>query len=242
VAGWLYFAGIATLVAWLGQQAWFARPTQLPEPGPEANPAAAYLAPLIALIGTTMVTRVFTGAFDAFYPLRVLAVGVVLLLFRRRIAELGWRGSAWAAWPGALIFAGWMTLEPASTESAVPGGLAALPAWAAAGWLAFRAIGSSLTVPLAEELAFRGYLLRKLTAADFETVRDGRFSLGALVVSSLVFGAMHGRFLAGTLAGVALALTFGRRGRLADAIVAHGTANALIAVYVLTTGHWSVWD
>ena len=53
---------------------------------------------------------------------------------------------------------------------------------------------------------------------------------------------MHGRFVAGTLAGVALALTFGRRGQLADAIVAHGTANGLIAVYVLTTGHWSVWD
>ena len=57
-----------------------------------------------------------------------------------------------------------------------------------------------------------------------------------------MFGMMHGRFLAGTLAGVALALTLSRRGRLADAVVAHGTANALIAVYVLTTHQWSLWD
>jgi membrane protease YdiL (CAAX protease family) len=57
-----------------------------------------------------------------------------------------------------------------------------------------------------------------------------------------MFGAMHGRFLAGTLAGVALGLTLARRGRLADAVVAHGTANALIAAYALSTQQWSVWD
>jgi CAAX prenyl protease-like protein len=167
---------------------------------------------------------------------------VVLAIYRHHIAELGWRGSAWAALPGALIFFGWMALEPARAESAIPTGLAQLPGWAAVGWLAFRVVGSSMTVPLAEELAFRGYVIRKLTSSDFEAVPNGRSSAIALIVSSLMFGAMHGRFLAGTLAGVALALTVTRRGRLADAVVAHGTANALIAGYVLATQRWSLWD
>jgi CAAX prenyl protease-like protein len=189
-----------------------------------------------------MITRIFTTDFDLLYPLRAILVGAVLLLYRRRIAELGWRGSSWAAGPGLLIFLGWMALEPPPAQSAIASGLAQLPGWAAVAWLAFRAIGSSLTVPLAEELAFRGYVIRKLTSSDFQAVPDGRASVLALVVSSLMFGLMHGRFLAGTLAGVALALTLYRRGRLADAVVAHGTANALIAVYALSTQQWSVWD
>ena len=243
VAGWLYFAAIAAGVVALSQRPWFAKDQgESPSMETASNPAAPYLVPLLVLLATAMITRIFTGDFDTLYPLRALFVGAVLVAYRSRIAELGWRGSAWAALPGALIFLGWMALEPAPARSAIASGLARLPGWAATGWLAFRVIGSSLTVPLAEELAFRGYVIRKLTSANFETVPDGRSSLLALLLSSLMFGMMHGRFLAGTLAGVALALTLSRRGRLADAVVAHGTANALIAVYVLTTHQWSLWD
>ena len=243
VAGWLYFAAIAAGIVLLSQQSWFAKDRQESPVGSDApNPAAPYLLPMLVLLATAMITRIFTDDFDLLYPLRAVLVGAVLLLYRHRIAELGWRGSAWAALPGALIFFGWMALEPEPAQSAIPTGLAQLPGWAAVGWLAFRAVGSSLTVPLAEELAFRGYVIRKLTSSNFEAVPDGRASLLALILSSLMFGLMHGRFLAGTLAGVALALTLSRRGRLADAVVAHGTANALIAVYALSTQRWSVWD
>jgi exosortase E/protease (VPEID-CTERM system) len=243
VAGWLYFAAIAAGIVALSQRPWFANVQERgPKREPAMNPAAPYLVPLMVLVATAMVARIFAGSFESLYPLRIIAVAAVLSLYRNRVATLGWRGSAWATGPGALIFFLWMALEPPPSPSSIPGGLALLPGWAAAGWLAFRALGSSLTVPLAEELAFRGYLVRKLTAADFETVSDGRFSLFAVIASSLAFGAMHGRFLAGTLAGVALAITFRRRGQLADAVVAHGTANALIAVYVLSTNRWSVWN
>jgi len=243
VAGWLYFAAIAAGIVLLSQQRWFAKDgRETPAVAGAKNPAAPYLLPMLVLLATAMVTRIFTDAFDLLYPLRAVLVGAVLLLYRNRIAELGWRGSTWAALPGILIFLGWMALEPAPAQSAIASGLAQLPGWAAVGWLVFRAVGSSLTVPLAEELAFRGYVIRKLTSSDFETVADGRASLLALVLSSLMFGLMHGRFLAGTLAGVALALTLARRGRLADAVVAHGTANALIAAYALSTQQWSVWD
>ena len=32
-----------------------------------------------------------------------------------------------------------------------------------------------------------------------------------------------------------------RRGRISDAIVAHGVTNALLAAYVLIFGHWAFW-
>ena len=62
-----------------------------------------------------------------------------------------------------------------------------------------------------------------------------------MVVSSVLFGAMHQRFVAGTLAGLLLAIAYRRRGRLGDAILAHATANGLIAATVLFGGRWSLW-
>ena len=46
-------------------------------------------------------------------------------------------------------------------------GLARLSAGWATAWLIFRIVGAAVTVPLAEQLAFRGYLLRRLQSADW---------------------------------------------------------------------------
>jgi CAAX prenyl protease-like protein len=124
---------------------------------------------------------------------------------------------------------------------ALPDTLAGLPRVEAAGWLFCRVLGSVVTVPMAEELAFRGFLSRRLIAADFQDVSPGRLTGLSFLGSSLAFGLLHQRWVAGTLAGMLFALAYARRGRLADAVLAHATANALIAAWVLVTGDWSVW-
>jgi CAAX prenyl protease-like protein len=105
-----------------------------------------------------------------------------------------------------------------------------------------RAIGSIVAVPIAEELAFRGYLTRRFIADDFEQVPLGAFTWYSLILSSLLFGLLHGRWLAGTLAGVLFAVALYRRGRMLDAIIAHATANALVTMYVLYTQNWAAWS
>jgi CAAX prenyl protease-like protein len=120
--------------------------------------------------------------------------------------------------------------------------LASLPGGWAAGWLAFRVVGAVLTVPLAEELAFRGYLARRLMAADFQDVPLGRFSWSSFLLSSALFGALHGAWLAGTLVGMLYAAALARRGFLMDAILAHAATNGLLAAYVLVTRDWSLWS
>jgi CAAX prenyl protease-like protein len=96
-------------------------------------------------------------------------------------------------------------------------------------------------VPLSEELAFRGYLLRRIVRDDFWDVDLSAAARRpvAVIVSSLVFGLLHGAFIAGTLAGVAYALVLRHRGRLGDAILAHAVTNALVVGYTLLTGDWS---
>jgi CAAX prenyl protease-like protein len=125
--------------------------------------------------------------------------------------------------------------------SPIPTSLAEIPAGLAAVWLLFRVLGSVITVPIAEELAFRGYLLRRLIAADFDEPSTLRFTWLSFVLSSLLFGALHGRWLAGTVAGMFYAWALYRRGRVDDAILAHALTNALIAAEVLILGQWELW-
>jgi exosortase E/protease (VPEID-CTERM system) len=210
-----------------------------------SNPTVAYLAPVMAIIATSMLTGAFSNGFDRFYSLRVLAAAGALWFFRRD--SPGWRWSwSWEAVAiGGVAFALWMTLVPTSQDtgagSALAKGLAGLSWAGAATWLGFRVVGSVVAVPLAEELAFRGYLPRRLIAVHFQDVPVGRFTGASFLTSSVLFGAMHGHWLAGTLAGMLYALALYRRGRLTDAVLAHATTNALIAVYVLATGSWSLW-
>jgi CAAX prenyl protease-like protein len=95
-------------------------------------------------------------------------------------------------------------------------------------------------VPIAEELAFRGYLLRRLVSPDFDKLGP-RFTWLSFLLSSFLFGALHGRWLAGTVAGMFYAWAMYRRGRVGDAIIAHATTNALIAADVLILGSWNHW-
>jgi membrane protease YdiL (CAAX protease family) len=72
----------------------------------------------------------------------------------------------------AVVFAVWIGLEWAmgktDSPAAIPGPLAEMPAGLAAAWLIFRVLGSVITVPIAEEWAFRGYALRRLVSPDFD--------------------------------------------------------------------------
>ncbi len=132
----------------------------------------------------------------------------------------------------------WVALVPEG-EAVDP--LQRLPDLLVALWLPFRVIGAVLIIPLTEELAFRGYLLRRLQSSHFEKVPIGHLTPFSLVLSSLAFGALHEQWLAGTLAGLAYGLATRSRAGLTDAVVAHGVTNLCLAVQVLVQGDWWLW-
>jgi exosortase E/protease (VPEID-CTERM system) len=245
-SGWLLFnlLGLGLLTAAL-RCPYFVMPAPATEETAtrSSSPTAAYLMPLLAIVATAMVTGALTEGFDRLYPLRVVAAASVFWWYRSAYAELRPAWSWQALGIGIAVFALWMALEPAPAGSATGASpWIALSPVAAAVWLIARVVGSVVFVPLAEELAFRGYLLRRMVAADFRNVSPACFTWVSVAVSSAAFGALHGRWLAGTLAGLVYALAFYRRGKLSDAVLAHATTNALIAVSVLATGNWSLWS
>ena len=147
---------------------------------------------------------------------------------------------------GVGVFGLWSALEPASRNieamRAIPESRESMPRLWAIGWLAARVIGSIVVIPLAEELAFRGYLTRRLIAADFQAIREGSFTWSSFLLSSILFGVLHQRRLAGTAAGMLFAVAYYRRGKLIDAVLAHSITNFLITLTVLSSGEYYNWS
>jgi exosortase E/protease (VPEID-CTERM system) len=248
-AGWIAFSAISLgFVALLNRSGYFRQESAAPEPvvmPPNPDPTTAYLGPFFVITATAMLTGAMSSGFDWLYPLRLITVGIVLWSCRRHYAGLRWSCTWWSVAIGAATFLFWIALVPASpgTHDNWPAALRSIPLGWAAAWLLLRSIGYIVMAPLAEELAFRGFLMRRLTRADFQNLPLGRFSWWAFAVSSVLFGALHGSlWLPGTIAGMSFGLALYRRGALGDAIWAHATTNGLIALYAWTTGQWSVWS
>jgi exosortase E/protease (VPEID-CTERM system) len=205
--------------------------------------ASAFLLPFLAVVATAMFTGAFSTGLDLLYPLRIVTAAAALWLSRQAYGKLTWSPSWQAAGIGVLVFGLWIALVPdrPGMDREMAERFDGLPLALAGFWLGCRVLGHVLIIPVVEELAFRGYLTRRLIAADFAQVPLGRFSWLSFLASSLCFGVLHTDWLAGILAGMAYALALYRRGRLADCILAHATTNALIAVCVLLTGRWSLW-
>jgi CAAX prenyl protease-like protein len=195
----------------------------------------------ILLVG--MIARAASGTFEWFYPLRFFAAVAVVWHFRRRYQSVEWKWGWHAPVLGGVVFAIWMALaRGAGGPSAIASGLSEWPAAGRVGWLTIRSLAAMVTVPIAEELAFRGFLLRRLISAQFEEVSPREWNVFAVLLSSLAFGLLHGEhWLAGTVAGLVYAAAYWRHGRLGDAIVAHGVTNGLIAAMVLLRGDWYLW-
>jgi exosortase E/protease (VPEID-CTERM system) len=243
-AGWIAFNAIAlSFVVLLNRGGYFRTEAAVSAAAHQDDATPAYLVPFLVVVACAMITGAFSAGIDWLYPVRVVAAAWMLWLFRRSYAHLGWTISWRAIAIGCVTFAIWIALVPSGPAGEpLPAALQSVPfAWAAA-WLALRIVGYTVTVPLVEELAFRGYLTRRLMRSDFEHLPLGLFSWWSFVVSSLLFGALHGGlWLAGTIAGMTFALALYQRRAIGDAVVAHATTNGLIAMYVLTTGRWSMW-
>jgi exosortase E/protease (VPEID-CTERM system) len=245
-AGWLAFNSVAfaLCVAARNLQWISTHPRESTVARSRDDSTTALLAPFLAILAAGMISRAMSGAFEWWYALRFLAAAVVLIAFRKQYAGLRWRAGWTAAVWGTLVFLMWVALDrvAGTPHAAMPAALAQASPPVRAAWIALRVLGGVVTVPIAEELAFRGYLMRRLISGDFEKVSLQSFTWIALLGSSLIFGFMHGsRWLAGAIAGIIYGIAMVRRGQIGEAVAAHAFTNALLAGCVLVLGQWQFW-
>ncbi len=243
-AGWIAFNIAAGGLAFVSHESPWLNRAARERSGPSANPTAAYLMPFLALLVAGVIAQAISSGFETWYGLRPLAVLLALALCRRHLASLdwrfGWRGIA----VGTVIFVLWLGAAHVMLNRAgMPDVLARMSAGERLSWITVRAATSILVVPVAEELAYRGYLLRRLVASDFEAVPWASVGWGPLVLSSVLFAVLHDALWWPALgAGLAYGLLLRHTGRLGEAVAAHAATNALIALWVIGLGQWQLWS
>jgi len=161
-----------------------------------------------------------SGGFEWLYPLRFVAVIGVLWIYRAKYRAMDWKFGWFGIAMGVLVFALWMgcdsllnkTLLNKTSDDAMPKALAAASTGARTTWIVFRALAATVTVPIAEELAFRGFAIRRFIAEDVDALPAASYTWIGLAASSIAFGVMHGNmWFAGILAVFATAgRSFGR--------------------------------
>lgn len=207
-----------------------------------SHQATALLAPFLAMMLASVVEAAFSNGGYGLYGLKVLAVGAVVIGFRGAYAALLCRVSPLSLLVGFGVGVAWIVTAPGGD-----GGGDGLRAWlvglgplAYVSWLGVRFVGTAVLVPIAEELAFRGYVLGKLKTLRIAHVPPMAVSVFAVLVSSALFGVFHARWLAAFLAGLVFAALTLRKGQLGDAVLAHMAANALIFVWAVVADDWAL--
>lgn len=248
-AGWIAFLLVALSLMLLSRRLGILTVVPAaPAATPHANATSvrygttvSHLLPFVALMIGSIAMSAAAPHDRPVYVLKAILVVTALWICRRTYEKWHAALPAMSISAGLLVGIAWIATSPTDeTGHDLGQWLSEIGPWLAVGWLTVRGIGTIILVPIAEELAFRSFLYRRLINRDFHLVGLTAFSWLALVVSSLLFGVLHDRWLAGTLAGAVFAVVMLRSGRLGDAIVAHASANALIFVWALAFRQWSL--
>ena len=200
--------------------------------------------PFLTIVAASLITQATSSGFEWLYPLRFLAAAAALWAFHDSYRRMDWRFTWLGPASGVLVFVLWLALDRTSigTGTVLASHLAALSTWQRATWLTIRVLAAVITVPIAEELAFRGYLARRIMQADIDAVPLRTLTLPAILLSSAAFGLMHGKMgIAGFAAGLVFALVARFRSSLGEAVSSHVTANLMLAIWVLLRGDYALW-
>jgi exosortase E/protease (VPEID-CTERM system) len=214
------------------------------------NIAASFLLPFLSLVAAALVTATLSNAGSTtWYPVRIVVASCVLYRYRHRVGTFLRRdpGSGvaplrWIILVTILGTAAWLACIAPDRSWSAPSNF--LPdhsfgSGAKVAWWVIRSVGAVLVIPMVEELAFRGFVIRRLVSNRVESVKWADITPFALVAQALLFGVLHSRhLLGGSLAGLAFGW-LGRRTRCGYApVLAHALTNATLLALAAFTNRW----
>ncbi len=212
-----------------------------------------YVVPFGAVIFLLAVHPILSLPPLAEQALWILVMTAVLAWVARPVLDFRIRNWAGSLSIGVAVFAIWIApdrLFPGYHAhwlftNPVMGSVAAtLPESSHRDWavLTLRTLRAAVFVPIAEELFWRGWLMRWLISPHFEEVPLGAWSARAFWIVAILFATEHGALWdVGLAAGVIYNWWMLRTRSLGDLILAHGVTNAVLSAYVILAGHWQYW-
>lgn len=184
------------------------------------------------------------------YPVRAIAVGLILISFRRYYAEIHLpdlaqiENLALSVGVGVVVFVLWINMDwPLSAGEA---SVRFDPTLVSDNFtrmllLVCRTIGAVLVVPVMEELFWRSWLLRYIIDHDFSRIQIGTYTWSSFIICTLLFGFEHNYIYAGIVAGIAYNLLLYYTKSISVCILSHAVTNLALAIYVIGTKTWSFW-
>jgi CAAX prenyl protease-like protein len=183
----------------------------------------------------------------------VAVMAIVIALVARRVLDFRVRRPAATFALGMAVFAIWIAPDLAfpgyrghwlfsnALLGDVQAGLSAAERSDAA-VLALRGLRAAVIVPIAEELFWRGWLMRWLIHPKFTEVPLGTYAASSFWLVAALFASEHGPYWdVGLAAGVLYNWWMLRTKSLGDLILAHAVTNAALSVYVVAAGKWEYW-
>lgn len=214
----------------------------------KCNPVALRVIPLVVyLIFTSMQGKFGEESKYWVYFFKTIVAGILVFSIRGLIPEMRYTWSWEGVAVGIGVFVIWVGIDPLypvigrSGAPWNPHAAFGQDSWKAWFFWFARAFGSTLVVPMVEEVFYRSFLYRYWIRKDFQSVDLKQRDMRAALVASIVFGFAHSEWLAGILCGLAYQWVVWRRGRLGDAMLAHAITNAMLAVWVAWRGEWRFW-
>lgn len=221
--------------------------------------ASTYIVPFVVyLLGTIFASRYEGEQYAISYSIVAAVVAIVIgaLLAKDRVFKMHWKVH-WAVIAGLVGIVLWILLCQLKLEQYLASFLpkflqpesrvAFKPfdelsnQWALVSFLTARLVGIAILVPIAEELFWRGFLLRWLIDPEYEKVSLGEFTPSSCAIVTLMFTLAHPEWLAAAVYCLLLNGFLYWKKDLWLCIVAHGTSNLALAVYVMATGAWELW-
>jgi CAAX prenyl protease-like protein len=210
----------------------------------DRHPWLPYIAPFALFCALTGIQEWVPGGVVWVYPVKaVLTLGLIVALAPWLKAP-GETFAFAAAAVGIAVLAIWVLsdgLYPLLGTSTVFDPFRELHRSQAYVWIGFRLVGAAAIVPVAEEFFWRGFLIRWLVSPNFRAVRMGTFTWYSFLATSALFAVEHDRWLAGLIAGVVYNGLYYRTRSLKACIIAHGTTNLGLGIYVLVSNQWRFW-
>jgi len=212
------------------------------------SPLIARVAPfVIFLLLTALQGKVGPASAYWIYAAKTIVGALLVVAMWPIVAEMRWAISWEAVVAGVGVFLFWVFLDPYYPKWGSGGEVwnpfTQFGAGSTLGWffVAVRILGSGFVVPPLEEAFYRSFVYRYMIKPEFETVSLTTYSLRALAITAILFGASHYQWLAGILCGLAFQGLVLKKGRLGDAMTAHAITNILLGIWVVWKAQWQFW-
>jgi len=217
----------------------------------EVSAIHARVIPYVVILLLTFLQDSGEGAQRYWLYLGKMLVGLWCIVeMRSLVPEMRWAFSWEAVAAGVLVFVIWVGLDPyyPKFDFLVKAGEPWNPfkefgSGSAMGWffVGVRTFGSAVIVPPIEEAFYRSFLYRYFVRIEFTTLPLSHLHWLSLFVTSMLFGLAHYQWLGGLLCGLIYQGLVIRKGRLGDAMTAHGITNFLLGIWIVCKGAWNFW-